>query len=207
MAHPAWVKLYAERPGAALRQVITDVLVALWVYAWVRLAFFAHEWIDKLAVPGEKLEGAGTRMAEQLRDAGNKAGRVPVAGDDLKKPFANAGDAASQVADVGREQQQIVHDVALVVSIGLLVLPLGLVLLVWLPRRLRWIGRAGTASKLRAAPAGRDLLALRALATQPLEKLTRLDPDIAAAWRRGDGEAVRALAELELAGLGLRRRD
>ena len=29
-----------------------------------------------------------------------------------------------------------------------------------------------------------DLLALRALATQPLERLTRLDPDIAAAWRR-----------------------
>ncbi|GIJ47107.1 hypothetical protein Val02_39930 [Virgisporangium aliadipatigenens] len=199
------MKVYAERPGAAFRQVITDLLVALWVYAWVRAAFFVHEWIDKLAVPGEKLAGAGDRMAEQLRDAGNKAGRVPVAGDDLKKPFTNAGDAASQVADVGREQQEIVHQLALVLAIGLLVLPLGLVLLVWLPRRLRWMSRAGTAAKLRTASAGRDLLALRALATQPLERLTRLDPDIAAAWRRGDGDAVRALAELELSGLGLRR--
>jgi hypothetical protein len=57
---------------------------------------------------------------------------------------------------------------------------------------------------VRGVTAGRDLLALRALATQPLGRLVALDPHIAAAWRRGDPEAVGKLASLELGSLGLR---
>jgi hypothetical protein len=198
------VKLYAEKPGAALRQIVTDLLVVLWVYAWVRLSMALFDAIEKLAVPGEKLAGAGDRMAEQFRDAGSKVRRVPIAGDDLANPLNKAGAAASEVADAGRQQQEIVHDVALTLSVAALVLPLGLVLLWWLPRRLRWMRHASAAAKLRAAPAGKDLLALRALATQPLTTLAALDPDIAAAWRRGDAAAVDRLAALELAGAGLR---
>jgi hypothetical protein len=88
--------------------------------------------------------------------------------------------------------------------VGLLVFPLGLVLLVWLPLRVRFIRRAGAAAALRASPAGRDLLALRALAKQPLPELTRIHPDVAEAWRRGDDSTVDALAALELRSLGLR---
>jgi hypothetical protein len=198
------VKLYAEKPGTALRQLITDALVVIWVYAWVRLSMGLYDTIEKLAVPGEKLEGAGTRLAEQFRDVGGKVRRVPIAGDDLAGPFNSAGDAATGVADAGREQQEIVHQVALVMSIGLLVVTVGLVALFWLPRRLRWIERASAAARIRGAAAGNDLLALRALATQPLEKLAALDPDIAAAWRRGDADAVNRLAKLELSGVGLR---
>ena len=64
--------------------------------------------------------------------------------------------------------------------------------------------RAGVAKTVRDQPAGRDLLALRALASQPLNRLAKLGPDIAQSWRNGDAEAVEALAELELRKLGLR---
>ena len=87
---------------------------------------------------------------------------------------------------------------------AVLIFPLGLVLFGWLPLRLRWMRRAGAARALRNAPAGRDLLALRALAGQPLRRLTRIDPDVAQAWRRGDQATVDALAALELRALGLR---
>jgi hypothetical protein len=60
------------------------------------------------------------------------------------------------------------------------------------------------ASTVRDEPAGRDLLALRALASRPLDQLTRLGPDIAQSWRNGDASAVDALAALELRNLGLR---
>jgi hypothetical protein len=198
------MRLYAERPGAAGRQLITDLIVVLWVYVWVRLAFALYDTVSKLAAPGRKLATAGDRMSEQFRDAGGKVRRVPIAGDDLATPFNKAGDAARDLADAGRQQQEIVHNVALALSIGLVVLPLALVLLVWLPRRLSWMRRAGAAARLRTAPAGKDLLALRALATQPLTRLTALDADIAAAWRRGDKSAVERLAALELTALGLR---
>jgi hypothetical protein len=133
---------------------------------------------------------------------------VPVVGDDLTSPFrdaAGAAGAARSLAGVGQQQQDVVADLAVAIAVGLLVFPLGLVLFVWLPLRVRFIRRAGAAAALRASPAGRDLLALRALANQPLDELTRIHSDVAEAWRRGDNSTVDALAALELRSLGLRR--
>jgi hypothetical protein len=198
------VKIYADRTPTAARQLITDLLVVAWVYAAIRAAMWLHDLVQKLAVPGHRLEGAGTGLADGLSDVSGKINRVPVVGDDLTAPFRSAADAARSLADAGQQQQDVVDDLALALSLGLLVFPLGLVLFVWLPLRVRWIQRAGAAASLRAAPAGRDLLALRALATQPLRKLTKIDPDVAQAWRRGDEDTVQALAALELKALGLR---
>jgi hypothetical protein len=198
------VKIYADRPAPALRQIITDLLVVAWVWVWVWAALRLHDLVEKLAVPGQKLEGAGGGIADNLSDAGHKVDNVPAVGDSLAGPFEKAAGAARAIADAGREQQAIVGKLALALSLALLVFPLGLVLFAWLPLRLRWIRRASTAAAMRAGPAGRDLLALRALASQPLRKLAAVGPDVAAAWRRADDSTVDALAALELRSLGLR---
>lgn len=198
------VKIYADRAPVAARQLITDLLVVAWVYFAIRAAMWLHDLVQKLAVPGQRLEGAGTGLADGLSDVGSKINRVPIVGDDLTAPFNGAADAARSLAGAGQQQQDVVNDLALALSLGLLVFPLGLVLFVWLPLRVRWMRRAGAAATLRGAAAGRDLLALRALATQPLTKLTRIDPDVAQSWRRGDEATVAALAALELKALGLR---
>ncbi|MBF9130860.1 hypothetical protein I0C86_18120 [Plantactinospora sp. S1510] len=197
------MRIYADRIPTAARQLLTDLFVIAWIYLWIRAALALYDLIQKLAVPGQKLESASGGLADNLADAGSKLDRVPVVGDELTAPFEQAADAARAMADAGRDQQALVGDLALALSLALLVFPLGLVLLGWLPLRLRWMRRAGAARTLRAAPAGRDLLALRALATQPLRKLTRIDPDVAQAWRRGDDAVVEALAALELRALGL----
>jgi hypothetical protein len=163
-----------------------------------------HDLVQKLAVPGRKLEGAGSGLADNLADAGGKVGRVPVVGDELTAPFERAATAARSVAEAGHDQQELVGDLSLALALLTLAILLVPVLLGWLPLRLRWIRRAGAASALRSAPAGRDLLALRALANQPLRRLVRIHPQVTDAWRRGDPAAVAALAELELRGLGLR---
>jgi hypothetical protein len=198
------VKIYADRLPVAIRQLITDLLVVIWVYAWIRAGLWVHDLVLKLGVPGQKLEGAGTGMADNLADAGGKVGRVPLVGDQLTTPFTKAAEAARSLADAGRQQQEVVHDLALVLAILLVAVPLALVLFLWLPRRLRWMRRAGLAASVRNEPAGKDLLALRALAAQPLNRLTKLGPDIAQSWRNGDASAVDALAALELRDLGLR---
>ncbi|WP_422773743.1 hypothetical protein ACN28C_13095 [Plantactinospora sp. WMMC1484] len=198
------MRIYADRFPTAARQLLTDLLVVAWVYLWIRAAMWLHDLVQKLAVPGQKLEGAGGGLADNLADAGGKVGRLPVVGDELTSPFEKAAGAARAMADAGREQQELVGDLALALSLALLVFPLGVVLLGWLPLRVRWMRRAAAARALRSAPGGRDLLALRALANQPIRRLTRIDPDVAQAWRRGDAGAVEALAALELRALGLR---
>jgi hypothetical protein len=196
--------MYADRLTTAVRQLLTDIFIVIWVYLWIRAALWAHEMVLKLGVPGEKLQSSGTSLADNLADAGGKVGRVPLVGDQLTKPFNGAADAARSLADAGRQQQEIVGNVALIVALTVVALPLALVLFLWLPLRLRWMRRAGVASRVRNEPAGRDLLALRALASRPLNQLTKLGPDIAQSWRNGDAAAVDALAALELRDLGLK---
>jgi len=198
------VRLYADRPSVGLRQFVTDVFIVAWVAFWVWSATKVYDTVQQLAVPGQKLEGAGTGMAGGLSDAGDKVDNVPAVGDALATPLDKAAGAAQALADAGREQQAAIHNLAVTLVALLLVVPLSLVLFVWLPLRIRWIRRASTATMLRRGPAGRDLLALRALTHQPLRRLTRIAHDPATAWRTGDSSTVDSLATLELSSLGLR---
>ncbi|MEV4637618.1 hypothetical protein AB0J80_09730 [Actinoplanes sp. NPDC049548] len=196
--------MYADRLPTAVRQLLTDILVVVWVYAWIRAGLWVHDMVEKLGVPGRKLEEAGTGIAGNLQDIGGRVGRVPLVGDELTSPFSSAAGAANNLAEAGRQQQEIVGDLALTIALLLVAVPLALVLFLWLPLRLRWMRRAGVAALVLEEPAGRDLLALRALASRPLDQLAKLGPDIAQSWRNGDAAAVDALAELELRDLGLR---
>ncbi|WP_121156408.1 hypothetical protein [Micromonospora pisi] len=198
------MKIYADRFPTAVRQLLTDLLVVAWVYLSIRFAMWLYDLIQKLAVPGRKLEGAGTDLARNFAETSDKIGRTPLVGDELTGPFDRAAEAARSLAEAGQNQQEQVGDLALALALLALVFPLALVLLGWLPLRLRWIRRASAAKALRTAPAGRDLLALRALSNQPLRQLTRIGPDVAQAWRLGDEATVDALAALELRRLGLR---
>jgi hypothetical protein len=196
--------MYADRLPTAIRQLLTDLLVVVWVYAWIRAGFWINDMVEKLGVPGQKLQEAGTGIAGNLSDIGGKVGRVPLVGDELTGPFNSAAGAANSLAEAGRQQQEVVDNLALALALLIISVPLALVIFVWLPLRLRWMRRAGVASRVRNEPAGQDLLALRALASRPLNELTKLGPDIAQSWRNGDAAAVQALAALELRGLGLK---
>jgi hypothetical protein len=198
------VKMYADRLPTAVRQLLTDLLVVFWVYAWIRAGIWINDMVQKLGVPGQKLQQAGTGIAGNLSDIGGKVGRVPLVGDDLTAPFNRAADAANSLAEAGRQQQEVVGNLALAMALLIIAVPLALVLFLWLPLRLRWMRRAAVAVKVRDEPAGQDLLALRALAGRPLNELVKLGPDIAQSWRNGDAAAVRALAALELRDLGLK---
>jgi hypothetical protein len=196
--------MYADRLPTALRQLLTDLLVVFWVYAWIRAGLWINDMVEKLGVPGQKLQEAGTGIAGNLSDIGGKVGRVPLVGDDLTAPFNSAAGAANSIAEAGRQQQEVVDNLALTMALLIIAVPLALVLFLWLPQRLRWMRRAAVAAQVRNEPAGQDLLALRALAGRPLNELAKLGPDIAQSWRNGDAAAVRALAALELKDLGLK---
>lgn len=195
------IRFYAETSSRAARQLAADLLALAWVLFWVWAGVRVHAAVGSLAAPGRDVEEAGTGLAGRLREAGASVESVPVAGETLRGPLDGAAGAADQLAAAGTEFQARVADLALLLGISFAVLPILLLLVVWLPPRLRWVLRSRTLRRAAARPDGADVLALRALLSRPLDQLP---PGAADGWRRRDAEIVRRLAALELAGSGLR---
>lgn len=79
-------------------------------------------------------------------------------------------------------------------------LPILLVLLVWLPERVRWMRDASVAADLRDTGVDLRLFAHRAVANRSLRELRRATRDPGRALADGD---FAVLAEIELRSLGL----
>jgi hypothetical protein len=195
------VKLYAETAGLRARQVLGDLAVVAWTAAWVWAGVTLYRLVEKLAVPGARLEQAGGGFAGDVAEIQQKVGRLPVVGGELQGPFGRLAGLGQTLADAGATQQQVVHQLALWLGVLVAAVPIVALLLAWLPRRVAWAREAGAASRLRLAGADLELFALRAVANRPLRQLRRVTADPAGALRTGDYEA---LADLELRSLGLR---
>ena len=195
------MKLYAERPGLRTRQLVGDLAVLAWMAAWVAAGVALYRLVEKLAVPGERVEQAGSSFAGDIAEIQQKVGRIPVVGGQLQDPFGRLSGVGQTLADAGATQQEVVHQLALWLGVLVAAVPIIALLLVWLPRRVAWAREAGAASRLRLDGADLELFALRAVANRSLRDLHRVTPDPAGDLRAGE---YQALADLELRALGLR---
>ncbi len=199
------MQLYAQRPDKRLAQVLADVGMLAWAVLWVLVARAVHGAVLALAEPGEAVERLGASVADSMGSAADVAEDVPVVGDELSTPFDALGSAGDSVSGAGQSAQDAVGTLAFWLSVVLVLLPVGWMLLRWLPWRLAWSREATAVARLLdARTPDLDLLAARAVATAPLPRLAGLPAGTGAAWRAGDPAATRTLAGLEAARLGLR---
>ena len=198
------MKLYADGPVRRARQVAGDLLLLLWVASSLALAGAVREATLGLAAPGRDIESAADGLATRLREAGSAVDGVPLVGDQARSPFDGAGRAADQIAAAGAAQADAVGQLAFWLWLTVAAVPIVLALAVYLPRRWRFVRRATAGQRYVDSSAYLELFALRAMATQPMHRLSRVSADPVAAWRAGDPDVVRALAELELTDVGLR---
>jgi hypothetical protein len=196
--------LYAQHPAVRARQVAADLGMLAWTVLWIIVARVVHGAVLVLAEPGLAVEELGSSVAGNMDSAAEAAGDVPLVGDELSAPFEALSEASGSVRGAGQAAQEAVGTLALVLAVVLVVLPVGWLVLRWLPWRLRYAREAGAARRLLTGTAELELLAARAMATAPLPRLAALPAGTGVAWRSGDPAAVRALAGLELARLGLR---
>ena len=81
-------------------------------------------------------------------------------------------------------------------------IPVILLLVIWLPARIRFSsGRARLSAS--SMPTQISTFALRAMVVQPMHVIAKISDDPVAAWRRGDKEVIHALAAVELRRSGL----
>jgi len=195
---------YAQHPAVRLRQVAADVGMLAWVVVWVLVARAVHAAVLVLAEPGRAVEDLGRSVAGNMNSAADAAEGVPLVGDELAAPFGSLADASGAVSGAGRSAQDAVSTLAMLLAVVLVLLPVGWLMLRWLPARLRYAREAGAARRLLTGTPELEILAARALATAPLPRLAALPAGTGARWRAGDPAAVRTLAELEAGRLGLR---
>lgn len=196
--------VYAELPGRRARQVSADLLMASWCLLWAWLGRIVFDAVLALTNAGEQLQQAGSGFAARMSSAADNLMSVPLIGDQIASPFRSAAATGGDLEQVGTELVTSVEQLAALLGWLVALVPVVVVGAVWLTVRIRFVRRATAARTFRDRPGAMDLLALRALVSQPMAVLNRIGADPSGAWRRGDVDVILALGALELRGAGLR---
>lgn len=196
--------IYARRPWRLARQVAGDLFLIVWTVLWWLAGRAVGHAVGAVADPARQIGDASRTLAGQLGQAAEQAGRIPGLGRDLRSPL---DDSSRSLGDVTAAANQLVATIersATVLGWVVFLIPVVLLLVVWLPARIRFFRQAGAAQRFLDGPADLDLFALRAMASQPMHVLAQISDDPVAAWRRGDRAVINALAAAELRRSGLR---
>lgn len=197
------MKLYADAPARRVRQAVTDLLVVAWVALCVRFGLWLHETVLSALGPTVQLEAAGSSLQSSLSELGERLGAIPLLGNAISRPFERAADAGDAIGRVGADLGGYIEQTALVSGLAAAVIPLALVVIPWVLSRAAFARNAGAVRDLLATGDALDLLALRALATQPVRALAGVSPHPARDWREGRHDVVEKLAKVELARAGV----
>lgn len=189
----------------AAQQVVADAVVLAWGIVWFVIGRVVDGAVRSFAAPARRTAEEAAAAAAQFRAGGQQAGSVPGVGDGLSRPFDEAATTMDGIAATARELAGTIELAATLGGLAVFIVPVLLAVGLWLPRRLAHLRRTRSARDLATTEAGLDLLALRALATQPVGQLRGITNDPVQAWRDGDLLVVSSLADLELRSLGLRR--
>ena len=87
------MRIYAERPGRALLQLLADVAVVAWVVFVVQFAHAARDVVLQLQGPARQLTGAGKAIRSAFDNAAATASGMPFVGDDLARALGTGSSA------------------------------------------------------------------------------------------------------------------
>ena len=197
---------YARTAGWRARQIAADLFVLLWSVGWWFVGQVLAGLIRALAQAAETTAAASTDAYDRLTEIATVAGSVPLVGDSLASPFTDLAALALSLSSATGGQVDTLQGVATATGWLTFLVPVALILLVWLPRRITFVRNSRALLAIAERPGSQDLLALRALATLRPTELATVGGDPAAAWRAQDPAALATLAQLALVDAGVARR-
>src|SRR4051794_7729238 len=146
----------AARDGAAFVAVLFFAAIGLWVF---------HA-VDSLQILGRGVHDAGTAVQTGFKTAADKVGHIPLAGDTIADGLRSAGQATGgNVADAGTRGEERVHRLAVLLGLLTFLLPAGVLLSNYLPRRVAQIRTLNDAARVLDGgddPERERLIAMRA---------------------------------------------
>jgi hypothetical protein len=194
---------YAQRPGRMLGQLLMDLFMVGWTILWWSVGRAVQDTVNAIATPARSSGDAARQVAEQIRQGAEQASQIPLVGAELRKPFDTVAGSLQGVVDAADQQVASIERAALLLGWLVFLIPVVILVVIWLPSRIRFFLRARAAQGFLDSEADLDLFALRAMAVQPMHVIARISDDPVAAWRRGDRTVIHALAAVELRRSGL----
>ena len=169
------MRLYPDIPARRAAVLAKDVVALLLVllFAWLGLA--VHDAVDRLAVLGEGVRGAGDSIQTGFDTAAGAVDDVPLVGDRVGDGLREAGEGTGgNVADLGSRGEDSVHRLANLLGLLVFLLPTALLLIRVVPARIDLVRRLTAASKVLREPDSherRRLVAMRAAFALPYGQL------------------------------------
>ncbi len=186
-----------------LGQLAVDLFMVGWVVLWWWLGRATQESVYAVATPARDSGDAARQVADQIRQGADQTAQIPIIGGELRKPFDAVAGSLQGVIDAADQQVASIEQFGRLLGWLVFLIPVVLLVVIWLPRRIRFFLRARAARQFLDSEADLDLFALRAMAVQPMHVIARISDDPVAAWRRGDRQVIHALAAVELRRSGL----
>ena len=175
------MRLYPDVPSRRARTVLGDLLALALVLVFAWLGITVHDAVDRLAVLGEGVSGAGSAVRGGFDAAAEAVDGTPLVGGAIAGGLRDAGeDATGNVAELGDRGEDAVHRLALVLGLLVFALPTVLVLVRWLPPRLAQVRQLTAADRVLASPLSherRRLIAMRAVFSLPYGVLVQYTRD------------------------------
>jgi hypothetical protein len=197
------MQIYSAYPRARARQLAADATALVSIAVSILVGCTVGALVGSTAALGRGLEGAGDGLAGTMADASDALDGIPLLGGAAASPFAQASGAGAALAQAGRDQQALINGISLALGLLIALLPIAIVLLTWLRRRVAFARRAAEVKRVAATAGGLDLLAMRALATVDAPTLSALGGDVVQGWRTAHPPTVRALADVALREAGV----
>jgi len=185
---------------------LLDGMVAAWLVLWLAVGIWSGYTIWQLSELGDTVSNSGVAIGS-AGEALQSLDAIPVIGEEPGELGRETLTAGEEIEARGQEVKSQLRQLSILLGLAICLIPTTPVAGLYLPLRLarrQEVGALGTALRKHGDDPGFDrYLAERALRTVPYTDIQEIlgdDP-----WARFDRDRARALADVEIARLGLRR--
>jgi hypothetical protein len=198
------LRFYPGNPSGRRSTITRDVLFLVLIAFFVWCGVKTYQAVERLTVLGSAVVNTGTSIQDGFGSAAKAVGSVPIVGDSLANALNGAGsNAGGNLTSLGNQGNDYVHRLAVFLGLLVALLPILVLVLAVLPRRVRQIRSltaAGTVLAHSDDPAIRRVMASRAAFALPYGVLLEYTPDPLGDLAAGRYDALVAAA-LETGGL------
>ena len=121
---------------------IADAFVVAWGLFWWWAGRLTDTTIRAIAEPSRHVAGALRQMRDNIGGAAGRVGEIPYVGGDVRVPFDRlTGDVDGMIASADG-QVHAIENAATLMGWVTFALPLLLLIIIWLPWRLRFVRRS-----------------------------------------------------------------